>query len=192
MRRISAFTTIGVVLASLAIQATAAGATAHNPRGRHHGHAAARAHRPHPATTSRHAARHARHRTKIQRSAAARMRAVRAETRKAKRLQARAATASARLRALTAGHAGCLSSLDPQSRTLLTLRTGLNGSPRSVADVAQALGISTLREQLLEQISVLELHDATGGTCAGHAAGDTLRPEIRLTSTAPWLTRSSA
>jgi hypothetical protein len=120
------------------------------------------------------------------------MKAVRAETRKTERLQARSAAASARLRTLTASHIGCLSSLDPQSHTLLMLRTGLKGSPRSVVDTARALGVSTLREQLLEQISVLELQDATGGTCVGHAAGDTLRPDIRLTSTAPWLTRSSA
>jgi hypothetical protein len=46
---------------------------------------------------------------------------------------------------------------------------------------------ATLHEQLLDQISVLELRGATDG----NFAGDPLQPAIRLTSTAPWLTRSS-
>lgn len=167
MRRISAFTTIGAVLASLAIQPMTAGATPRTARGPHHHHATTRSHR-------------ARHR-----------KAVEAETRTAKRLRARAAAAHARLRALTTSHTGCLSSLDPESRTLLRLRAGLNGSPQSVVAAARALGVSTQREQLLEQISVLELQGATGGICAGRFAGDTLRPTLRLTSTAPWLRPSS-
>jgi DNA-directed RNA polymerase sigma subunit (sigma70/sigma32) len=100
-------------------------------------------------------------------------------------------SADAHLRAL-AGRSGCLSSLDPESRTVLTLRAGLNGSPQSVVAVARMLGVSTLREQLLEQISVLELRGATGGPCAGHSGADTLRPAVRLTATAPWLTRRSS
>ena len=50
---------------------------------------------------------------------------------------------------------------------------------------------ATLRGQLLQQISVLELRGATDGLWNGRFAGDTLRPAIHLTSTAPWLTRSS-
>ncbi len=178
MRRISTFTTVGAVLASLAIQPMAAGATPHKAHGQHHHHAAGRPHRKHNHATSRHAA----HRVRGH---------VKAKTRKTTRLRARAAAADAQLRALTVGRTGCLSSLDPESRTLLTLRVGLNGSPQSVVAVARTLQISTLREQLLEQISVLELRGATGGICAGHVGADTLRPAVRLTATAPWLTRSS-
>jgi hypothetical protein len=178
MRRISTFTTVGAVLASLAIQPMAAGATPHPARGQHHHHAAARPPRKHHHATSRDAA----HRARAH---------VKAETRKAKRLRARATAADAQLRALTAGRTACLSSLDPESRTLLTLRAGLNGSPRSVVAVARALRVSTLREQLLEQIAVLELRGATGGICAGHVGAGTLHSAIRLTATAPWLTRSS-
>ena len=178
MRRISTFTTVGAVLASLAIQPMAAGATPHTARGQHHHHAAARPHRTHHRATSRHAAARARAHAK-------------AEARKTTRLRARAAAAGAQLRALTAGRPGCLSSLDPESRTVLTLRAGLNGSPQSAVAVARTLRVSTLREQLLEQISVLELRGATGGICAGHVGAGALRPAIWLTATAPWLTRRS-
>jgi hypothetical protein len=141
MRRISAFTIIGAVLAALAIQPVAAGATSRTARGSHHRHATTRPHRQRHQTASRHARR--RHPRKTTGPTAARRRAVRAETRKAHRLRARAAAA-------------------------------------------------TLHEQLLEQISVLELQGATAGIWTGHFAGHTLRPAIRLTSTAPWLARSSA
>jgi hypothetical protein len=95
------------------------------------------------------------------------------------------------MRAMAVSRPGCLSSLDPESRTLFTLRAGLNGSPQSRVAVARTLGLSPLREQLLEQISLLEFQGSTGGICAGQIAGDTLRPTIRLTSTAPWLGRGT-
>jgi hypothetical protein len=95
----------------------------------------------------------------------------------------RARAGDARLRARAVSRPGCLGSLDPESRTLFTLRAGLNGSPQSRIAVARRLGLSPLREQLVEQISLLEFQGSTGGICAGQIAGDTLRPTIRLTST---------
>jgi hypothetical protein len=141
MRRISAFAIIGAVLAALAVQPVAAGATPRTARGSHHHRAAARPPRKRHHTASHHARR--RQPRKTSGRMTTRKRAIRAETRKAHRLRLRAAAAA-------------------------------------------------LHEQLLEQISVLELQGATAGIWTGHLAGDTLRPAIRLTSTAPWLRRSSA
>jgi hypothetical protein len=194
MRRISAFTTIGALIAGLAIQPMAADATPHRAGARHHRHATThhrhattRARRHVDRKTSRHA--HAHHGKTTSRSSAARTRTARV---RAERRRTRARAGNDRLRALAASRPGCLSSLDPESRALFTLRAGLNGSPQSRVAVARTLGLSPLREQLLEQISLLEFQGSTGGACAGQIAGNTLRPTIRLTSTAPWLQRGTA
>jgi hypothetical protein len=197
MRRISAFTTIGALIAVLAIQPMAADATPHRAGARHHRHATTRTRRHVARKTSRHAGSH--HRKTTARSSAGRTRTARdraTDRARTARLRAeqrrtRARAGDARLRALAVSRPDCLSSLDPESRTLFTLRAGLNGSPQSRVAVARTLGLSPLREQLLEQISLLEFQGSTGGICAGQIAGDTLRPTIRLTSTAPWLDRGT-
>jgi hypothetical protein len=71
----------------------------------------------------------------------------------------------------------------PAAKRRRAVRSEARKARRFRAQAAAA----TLHEQLLDQISVLELPGATDG----NFAGDPLRPAIRLTSTAPWLTRSS-
>jgi hypothetical protein len=196
MRRISAFTTIGALIAALAIQPMAADATPRRAGATRHHHATTRARRHVAHKTSRHARSHHRKtpsRSSAARARTARVRAARARTARvrAEQRRTRARAGDARLRALAVSRPGCLSSLDPESRTLFSLRAGLNGSPQSRVAVARTLGLSPLREQLLEQISLLEFQGSTGGVCAGQIAGETLRPTIRLTSTAPWLERGT-
>jgi hypothetical protein len=81
--------------------------------------------------------------------------------------------------------------LDPESLRVVSLRVGLNGLPHTQGGAAHALGVSMLRERLLEQISVLELEGETAGICTGFPAADVPNPIVRLTSTAPWLTPST-
>lgn len=179
MRRISAVTTtIGAVIAALAILSLA-GSAAAAPKHHHHrarAHVKATTHRPrHRVTRTRS------HHSRIhKRARAAAARARRAST-------AAARTESRHLRSLVAGRSACLASLDPASQRLLALRAGLGTKARSAAVTARVLGVSRGREQLLEQISLLELKGDTGGACPAQATGSRLGPSARLTSTAPWL-----
>jgi hypothetical protein len=75
---------------------------------------------------------------------------------------------------------------------MATRRKAVRAETRKARKLRARAAAATLREQLLDQISVLELRGATAGIWTGRFAGDTLRPAIRLTSTAPWLARSSA
>jgi hypothetical protein len=70
-------------------------------------------------------------------------------------------------------------------------RRAVRAETRKAQKLRARAAAATLRGQLLQQISVLELRGATAGIWDGRFAGDTLRPAIQLTSTAPWLTRSS-
>jgi hypothetical protein len=75
---------------------------------------------------------------------------------------------------------------------MTTRKRAIRAETRKAHRLRLRAAAAALHEQLLEQISVLELQGATAGIWTGHLAGDTLRPAIRLTSTAPWLRRSSA
>jgi hypothetical protein len=160
MRRISAYTALGALLATVAVQPVTA--TAATPR--HPDHHAAH----HAAAAHRHAKKHKR---------THRHRASHAESR--------------RLRRLVASHSSCLTTVDPTSLRLLTLRSGLDGRKRSQRTTARTLKVSLRREQLLEQIALLELRGQTGGGCSVHATSSTLGPPTSLTATAPWLKRSA-
>jgi hypothetical protein len=74
---------------------------------------------------------------------------------------------------------------------MTTRKRAIRAETRKAHRLRLRAAAAALHEQLLEQISVLERQGATGGIFAGQFAGDTLRPAIRLTSTAPWLTPSS-
>jgi hypothetical protein len=175
MRRISVFTTLGLVIAALTIQPMTAGAAPRAANHRHQHRARPHQGRAHPRT-----ARHARNASRLTR---------RARTAE-RRLRATRASAT-RLRALAASRRTCLGSLDPESLRVVSLRVGLNGSPHTHGGAARALGVSMLRERLLEQISVLELEGETAGICIGFPAAHVPSPIVRLTSTAPWLIRST-
>lgn len=99
-----------------------------------------------------------------------------------------------RLRNVVERYQGCVGSLDSRSQRLLSLRAGLHGAPRSAGAVARILHVSAGREQLLERMSLLALQTAGRGGCGGAPAVTTVpgsRP-AQLTSTAPWVTTSSA
>jgi hypothetical protein len=98
---------------------------------------------------------------------------------------------SRQLRRLVASHAQCMTSVDPTSLRLLTLRSGLDGKKRGQKATAHVLKVSRQREQLLEQIALLELRGQTGGSCSVRTTSNTLGPAARLTATAPWLNRGS-
>jgi hypothetical protein len=99
-----------------------------------------------------------------------------------------------RLRNVVERYQGCVGSLDSRSQHLLSLRAGLHGSPRSAGAVARILHVSAGREQLLERMSLLALQTAGRGGCSGSTAVTTVPVSgpAQLTSTAPWVTTSSA
>jgi hypothetical protein len=108
----------------------------------------------------------------------------------AKRHAAARAAENRRLRSLVARLHGCLASLDPGARRLLSLRAGVGGSPRGAAAVARILHVSPAREQLLEQLSVMQLRNQAGAPCAAttsSATTGTAEPIVALSGTAPGL-----
>ncbi|HEX3831923.1 MAG TPA: hypothetical protein VHW04_08125 [Solirubrobacteraceae bacterium] len=108
--------------------------------------------------------------------------------------QARERAESRRLRNVVERYQGCVGSLDSRSQRLLSLRAGLHGSPRSAGAVARILHVSAGREQLLERMSLLTLQTAGRGGCGGSSAVATVPVSgpAQLTSTAPWVTATSA
>jgi hypothetical protein len=108
--------------------------------------------------------------------------------------QAQERAESRRLRNVVERYQGCVGSLDSRSQHLLSLRAGLHGSPRSAGAVARILHVSAGREQLLERMSLLALQTAGRGGCGGSPAVTTVPVSgpAQLTSTAPWVTASSA
>jgi len=123
-------------------------------------------------------------------------RATRPQRQRTKHLgAARASAENRRVRSLVTRLRGCLATLDPRSLRLLSLRAGLDGSPRSATAVARILHVSLTREQLLEQLSLVELQSQAGAVCAGPTAGETVgatEPSVILSSTAPGLSSSSS
>ena len=121
-------------------------------------------------------------------------RATRPQRQRTKHLgAARASAENRRVRSLVTRLRGCLATLDPRSLRLLSLRAGLDGSPRSATAVARILHVSLTREQLLEQLSLVELQSQAGAACAG-TAGETAGasgPSV-MRSTAPGLSSSSS
>jgi hypothetical protein len=114
-----------------------------------------------------------------------------AATHKRKKGRVRPHLESRYLRQLVASHASCLTTVDPTSLRLLTLRSGLDGKKRSQSTTARMLKVGIRHEQLLEQIALLELRGQTGGVCSAQSTSSTLGPATRLTATAPWLKRSA-
>jgi hypothetical protein len=108
--------------------------------------------------------------------------------------QAQERAESRRLRNVVERYQGCVGSLDNRSQRLLSLRAGLHGSPRSAGAVARILHVSAGREQLLERMSLLALQTAGRDGCGGSPAVTTVPVSgpAQLTSTAPWVTASSA
>jgi hypothetical protein len=108
--------------------------------------------------------------------------------------QAQERAESRRLRNVVERYQGCMGSIDSRSQRLLSLRAGLHGSPRSAGAVARILHVSAGREQLLERMSLLALQTAGRGGCGGSPAVATVpfSDPAQLTSTAPWVTASSA
>jgi hypothetical protein len=109
-----------------------------------------------------------------------------------RRSAARAAAESKRLRALVSRLRGCLATLNPGARRLLSLRAGVGGAPRSAVAVARILHVSRTREQLLEQLSVMQLSNDAAAPCAGAGVGSTASagtaaPTDLLSGTAPGL-----
>jgi len=103
---------------------------------------------------------------------------------------ARAAAENRRLRSLVARLQGCLASLDPGARRLLSLRAGVGGSARGAAAVARILHVSPTREQLLEQLSLMQLRNQAGAPCAAttsSASTGTAEPIVALSGTGPGL-----
>jgi hypothetical protein len=108
--------------------------------------------------------------------------------------QAQERAESRRLRNVVERYQGCVGSLDSRSQRLLSLRAGLHGSPRSAGAVARILHVSAGREQLLERMSLLALQTAGRDGCGGSPAVNMVPVSgpAQLTSTAPWVTASSA
>ncbi len=92
---------------------------------------------------------------------------------------------------LVANRSSCLTTVDPRSLRLLSLRSGLHGKKRSQRTTARMLKVSLRREQLLEQIALLELRGQTGGACSLTRRATPSVRATRLTATAPWLKRSA-
>jgi hypothetical protein len=110
-----------------------------------------------------------------------------------RRSQGSTAAETRRLRSLVKRLHGCLASVAPAPRRLLSLRAGLTGAPRSAAAAARILHVTLRRERLLEQLALRELREAATGGCAGGAATSPETPGqispfsgLALSSTPPW------
>lgn len=112
----------------------------------------------------------------------------RVQTRAERAAEAQATAESRRLRQLVVSLRGCLSSLNTGSQRLLTLRAGLTAAPRSAQTVARILHVTVTREQMLEQLALIELQASAGSGCANVPGSAQQTPDVTAPMPAVGLT----